>query len=62
MPPFAGRLLPVVTVLGNKDALLVSSLTTMPVAELHHAIVNLAPDRGRILAARDYCSSISRRD
>ncbi len=54
MPPFAGRLLPVVTVVGNGYALLVPSLTTMPVADLRHALVNLAGDRDRIMAALDY--------
>ncbi len=54
MPPFAGQLLPVVTVLGNSYAMLVPSLTTMPVADLRHSVANLAADRDRIMAALDY--------
>ncbi len=54
MPLFAGQLLPVVTVMGNTYAVLVPSLTTMPVADLRHPIVNLAGDRDRIIAALDY--------
>ncbi len=54
MPPFAGQLLPVVTVMGNAYAVLVPSLTTMPVADLRHPIVNLAGERDWIMAALDY--------
>jgi toxin CcdB len=54
MPPFAGQLLPVVTVLGNSYATLVPSLTTMAVADLRHPVGNLAGDRDRIMAALDY--------
>jgi toxin CcdB len=54
MPPLAGRLIPIVT-LGDADyALLVPSLTAMPVADLRHAVANLADERDRIMAALDY--------
>ena len=54
MPPFAGQLLPVVTIMADTYALLVPSLTTMPIGDLRHSIANLTADRDRIMAALDY--------
>jgi len=54
MPPFAGRLVPLVTVRDESYVLLVPSLTAMPVVDLRHAVANLAQDRERIMAALDY--------
>lgn len=54
MPPFAGRLVPVLEVAGVDHVLLVPSLTSMPAADLCHAVVNLADERDRIMAALDY--------
>lgn len=54
MPPFAGRLVPVLEVAGVDHVLLVPSLTSMPAADLRHAVVNLADERDRIMAALDY--------
>jgi toxin CcdB len=54
MPPLAGRLIPVITLRESAYALLVPSLTTMPAADLHQVVANLANDRDRIMAALDY--------
>lgn len=54
MPTLAGRLIPVVQVEDQDYALLVPSLTALPVADLRHVVANLAHDRKRILAALDY--------
>jgi toxin CcdB len=54
MPRLAGRLIPIVTVRDEAYALLVPSLTAMPVADLRHEVANLAGDRDRIMAALDY--------
>ena len=54
MPPLAGRLIPFVTLRENAYALLVPSLTTMPVTDLRQVVANLANDRDRIMAALDY--------
>ena len=54
MPQLAGRLIPIVTVENRNFALLVPSLTALPVTELRHALANLAGDRERIIAALDY--------
>ena len=54
MPPLAGRLIPVVALRESVYALLVPSLTTMPVADLRQVVANLERDRDRIMAALDY--------
>jgi toxin CcdB len=54
MPPFAGRLLPVVAVRGEAYAVLIPSLTAMPTVDLRQTVVNLADERDRIMAALDY--------
>ena len=43
-----------VTVKSRDYALLVPSLTALPVTDLRHVIANLADDRERIMAALDY--------
>lgn len=53
MPPLAGRLIPIVTVDDRDYALLVPSLTALPVIDLRHVVANLADDRDRIVAAID---------
>ena len=54
MPPFAGRLIPVVTVGEDAYAVLVPSLTTMPATDLRHTIANGADARDLVIAALDY--------
>ena len=54
MPQLAGRLIPIVTVESGDYALLVPSMTALPVSDLRHAVANLAGDRERIIAALDY--------
>jgi hypothetical protein len=54
LPTLAGRLIPIVNVKGQDYALLVPSLTNLPVADLRQVVTNLADDRARILAALDY--------
>ena len=54
MPTIAGRLIPIVEVENQDFALLVPSLTALPVADLRQVIASLAADRERILAALDY--------
>lgn len=54
MPPLAGRLIPIVQVENQDYALLVPSLTALPVTDLRQVGANLADDRDRILAALDY--------
>jgi toxin CcdB len=54
MPSLAGRLIPIVQVENQDYALLVPSLTALPVADLRQVIATLAHDRERILAALDY--------
>ena len=54
MPPRAGRLVPLVMGRDESYALLVPSLTAMPVVDLRHPMANLAKDRDRIMAALDY--------
>jgi hypothetical protein len=54
MPPLAGRLIPIVTVENRDYALLVPSLTALPVTDLRHVVTSVAHDRERILAALDY--------
>jgi toxin CcdB len=54
MPTLAGRLIPIVKVENRDYALLVPSLTALPVTDLRHVVANLAADRDRILAALDY--------
>ena len=54
MPKLAGRLIPLVQVGDYDYALLVPSLTALPVTDLRHAVASLADDRERILAALDY--------
>jgi toxin CcdB len=53
MPSLAGRLIPIVTVDHRDYALLVPSLTVLPVTDLRNVITNLADDRDRIVAALD---------
>jgi toxin CcdB len=54
MPTLAGRLIPIVQVAEEDYALLVPSLTALPVTDLRNVVANLAGDRERILAALDY--------
>jgi toxin CcdB len=54
MPRLAGRLIPIVKVENQDYALLVPSLTALPVADLWQVVASLAHDRERILAALDY--------
>lgn len=54
MPPFVGRLIPVVSVGGDAYAVLVPSLTAMPATDLRHAVANLADARDQFMAALDY--------
>jgi hypothetical protein len=54
LPPVAGRLIPIVTVEKRDYALLVPSLTALPVTDLRRVIADVADDRERILAALDY--------
>ena len=54
MPTLAGRLIPIVTVEDQDYALLVPSLTALPVTDLRHVIASLADHRERIVAALDY--------
>jgi toxin CcdB len=54
MPTIAGRLIPIVEVANQDYALLVPSLTALPMADLRQAVASLAADRERILAALDY--------
>ena len=54
MPTLAGRLIPVVKVAEEDYALLVPSLTALPVTDLRHVVASLADDREGILAALDY--------
>jgi hypothetical protein len=54
MPALAGRLIPIVRVAEEEYAVLVPSLTALPVPDLLHVVANLADDRERILAALDY--------
>ena len=54
LPTLAGRLIPIVTVESRGYALLVPSLTALPVTDLRHVIANLADDRERIMGALDY--------
>jgi toxin CcdB len=54
MPQLAGRLIPIVRVESRDYALLVPSMTALPVTDLRHAVANLADDRERIMAALDY--------
>ena len=54
IPHLAGRLIPIVQVENRDYALLVPSLTALPVADLRHAVGNLTDDRERIMAALDY--------
>jgi toxin CcdB len=54
MPTLAGRLIPIVTMENEDYALLVPSLTALPVADLGHVVASLADHRERIVAALDY--------
>jgi toxin CcdB len=54
IPMLAGRLIPVVKLADRDYALLVPSLTALPMADLREVVANLANDRDRILAALDY--------
>ena len=54
MPTVAGRLIPVVKMENQDYAVLVPSLTALPMADLRHFVANIADDRERILAALDY--------
>lgn len=54
MPTLAGRLIPIVTVAEEDYALLVPSLTALPVRDLRQVVTSLAHARERILAALDY--------
>jgi toxin CcdB len=54
MPTVAGRLIPIVEVANQDYALLVPSLTALPMADLRQVVANLAADRERILTALDY--------
>ena len=54
MPTLAGRLIPIVTVENQDYALLVPSLTALPVADLRHVVANLADDREGIVTALDH--------
>jgi toxin CcdB len=54
LPPLAGRLIPIVTVANDDYALLIPSLTALPVTDLRQVVANLADDRERIMAALDY--------
>ena len=47
-------LIPIVTVESRGYALLVPSLTALPVTDLRHVIADLADDRERIMGALDY--------
>jgi toxin CcdB len=54
IPQIAGRLIPIVQVENQKYALLVPSVTVLPVTDLRHVVASLADERERILAALDY--------
>jgi toxin CcdB len=54
LPTLAGRLIPIVKVENRDYALLVPSLTALPVTDLRRVVANLADDRQRIVAALDY--------
>jgi hypothetical protein len=54
MPTIAGRLIPMVEVANQDYALLVPSLTALPMADLRQAVASLAADLERILADLDY--------
>jgi toxin CcdB len=54
LPTLAGRLIPIVKVKNQHYALLVPSLTALPVTDLRQVVASLAEDRGQILAALDY--------
>jgi toxin CcdB len=54
LPTLAGRLIPIVKVENQDYALLVPSLTALPITDLRQVIANLADDRERIMAALDY--------
>jgi toxin CcdB len=54
MPTLAGRLIPIVRVADQDYALLVPSLTALPVTDLRHVVANLADHRERIVTALDH--------
>jgi toxin CcdB len=54
MPTLAGRLIPIVTVENQDYALLVPSLTALPVTDLRYVVANLADHREQIVAALGY--------
>jgi toxin CcdB len=54
MPTLAGRLIPIVMVENQDYALLVPSLTALPVTDLRQVVANLTNHRERIVAALDY--------
>jgi toxin CcdB len=54
LPPFAGRLMPVVSVEGRKYAVLVPSLTTLRSSDIRAAKASLSSYRDDITAALDF--------
>jgi toxin CcdB len=54
LPPFAGRLMPVVEIAGRGHAVLVPSLTTIRAEELSRPVASIEHETDRINAAIDF--------